>query len=230
MKKIIVLLFLLFFISGCSKEVVDTNVTEDSVEEVPIVEEEKYTDDNNTKIGLYLYRNNRYNLVSEYKTYINTSYDIVVLQIYPSNEEIIEEYNYINKLYNDWTSLDNFTNLKIGFNIKYTLSDGKDISYNILDPETATHYDIGHIYCYLYNDYKHRFDSWYSHIEQDEYNSEGGLFTSIKLYAADTDSISSKITLTVFTYDGEDDFDDNGNYRGNSSYSLSICDINKTCD
>lgn len=229
MRKVICLFTLVLLLSGCTGNKEENIIEEELNEPVQVEEEDKYVDNNNTKVGLYLYRNGRYNLVSEYRTSISDEYDIVVLQIYPSTDEIIEDYNYINNLYNDWISLDNFNDLRIGFNLKYTLSDGTNISYNIIDPDTATHYDIGHIYAYLYDDYKHRFDSWYSHIEQDEYNSEGGLFTSIKLYAANTDIINSPITLTVFTYDSDDDFDSDGNYRGNSSYSINICDVNKTC-
>ena len=46
--------------------------------------------------------------------------------------------------------------------------------------------------------------------------------TSIKLYAVDGIDDVKDIILTAFTYDDEDDFDDNGNYRGSSSYTIEI--------
>ena len=109
----------------------------------------------------------------------------------------------------------------------YTLNDGTIISQNILGPSTTqTNYD--YIETYLYDAYKHRNDSFYSHIEEKDYN-ENTLITSIKLTAGSKfNDIKSKIILTVFTYD-DDDFDEETNaYRGNSKYSIVISDLNKT--
>lgn len=232
MKKIFILIIITIFLFGCTKKensnnIVNEKIDEEIIEEVK--EEEKYVDNNNTDIGIYLYQNGKYNLVNEYKTSFKDNSDIVIFSVYPSKDEYIDGYNYINSLYNIYTALDNYNKLKIGFNLKYTLNSGEEISYNILDPNTALNYDIGHILAWLYDDYKHRYDSWYSHIEQDEFNNDDTLITSIKLYNNNTLDISSKIHFTVFTYDGEDDFDSNGEYRGNSSYSIDICDINRTC-
>lgn len=231
MKKMFILIIIMVILSACTsknkynkEEVI---VPDDTKNEI---EEERYIDNNDTEIGIYYFENNKYNLVTTYKASIVDSSDIVIFDIYPSKNEYIDKTNYITNLYNTYISLENYEYLKIGFNLKYTLNSGEEISYNILDPDSALHYDVGHILAWLYDDYKHRNDSWYSHIEQEEYDSGDKLFTSIKLYASDSSNISSKITLTVFTYDGLDDFDDDGNYRGNSSYSIDICDINKNCD
>lgn len=224
MKKIILFLSLVLIVTGCNKQekIKKEESTTEIIEEEPLVE---YIDYNSSKIGLYLEKGNRLELIEEYKTNISNGVDIGIFDIYPSQDnEVILTSGFGNSFYNSWISLENYQNLKIGFNIKYTLSDGTDVSYNILDPKVI----YKEIYNYLYDDYKNRYSSWYSHIEEDEYNSET-LFTSIKLYAADVDSISSKISLTVFTYDDLEDFDEEGNYRGNSSYSITICDKNKTC-
>ena len=233
MKKIIILFTISLIIYGCdNSNIKNIDNIKDKKEETKVEEQvtiDNYVDNNPASVGIYIYKNGKYNLVKTYETDIIKSSDIVIFDIYPSNLEYIEKNNYIQNLYDEWNKLDNFNSLKIGFNLKYTLQDGTDISYNILDPDSALHYDIGNIYVYLYDDYKHRYDSWYSHIEQEEYNSGNTLITSLKLYAADIDNISSPITLTAFTYDGLDDFDDNDNYRGNSKYSINICDINSTC-
>ena len=234
MKKIFIIITITIFLFGCTKEENSNNIVNEKIDEEIIeeVKEEKYVDENNTDIGIYLYQNGKYNLVNEYKTSFKDNSDIVIFSIYPSKDEYIDGYNYINNLYDTYKSLDNYNSLKVGFNLKYTLSSGEEISYNILDPNTALNYDIGHILAWLYDDYKHRYDSWYSHIEQDEFNNDDTLITSIKLYNNNNNNtldISSKIHFTVFTYDGEDDFDSNGEYRGNSSYSIDICDINRTC-
>ena len=48
------------------------------------------------------------------------------------------------------------------------------------------------------------------------------LITSVKLYATDGIERVENIILTVFTYDDENDFDQNGDYRGNSRYTIRI--------
>ena len=222
--RFIILLSIVLIITGCSekkKEVIN-KIPEKEEEQV----EEKYIDQNDTKIGLYFEKGNRLELVKEYRTNITSGVDVGVFQIFPSNEDIVYlNSKFGNEFYNTWVSLPNYNNLKIGFNVKYTLDTGEEVNYNILDYNVI----YKELYNYLYDDYANRNSSWYSHIEEKDY-SEDTLYTSIKLYAASTDSINSKIDFTVFTYDGLDDFDENNNYRGNSSYTITICDINKTCN
>lgn len=109
--------------------------------------------------------------------------------------------------------------IKVGFNIKYSLSNGENINQTITNPSNTI--TSGYILNYLYDDYKNRNSNFYSHIEESEYNDDT-LFTSIKLYANSIDLLTSDIELTVFTYDTDDDFDELGNYRGNSKYTVNI--------
>ena len=68
----------------------------------------------------------------------------------------------------------------------------------------------------------HANDIWYSHITKDDYKDDT-IFSSIKLYMADKGTeITSPIILEVFTYDGEEDFDEKGHYRGISNHILRI--------
>ena len=63
---------------------------------------------------------------------------------------------------------------------------------------------------------------------KEEFN-ENTLVTAIKIQSSySIDQIASKITLTVFTYDTEDDFENN-EYRGNSKYSMDICLEGREC-
>ena len=100
-----------------------------------------------------------------------------------------------------------------------SLSNGENINHTILNPSTTIQNE--YILTYLYDDYKNRNSNFYSHIEDTEYNDET-LFTSIKLFANKVDTLASSIEFTVFTYDTEDDFDSDGNYRGNSKYTIMI--------
>ena len=81
---------------------------------------------------------------------------------------------------------------------------------------------------YLYDDYNNFGKGFYSHIEKEQFN-ENTLMTSIKIQSSySVDQINSKISLTVFTYDSEDDFENN-EYRGNSSYTMDICLEGRAC-
>ena len=145
-----------------------------------------------------------------------------------SNEDQVQFSNmkFGEYFYNTFNELNPEKKYKIGFNLSYDLTDGTHISQNIFGPSTTqTNYD--YIEVYLYDSYKHRNDSFYSHIEEFEYNEET-LMTSIKLTAGSKfNDISSKITLSVFTYN-EDDFDEEtSEYRGVSKYSLLISNSNK---
>ena len=74
---------------------------------------------------------------------------------------------------------------------------------------------------YLYDDYANIGKGFYSHIEDNQYN-ESTLFTALKIQSSYSCSeIISPITVTVFTYDTEDDFENN-EYRGNSKQSFII--------
>ena len=224
MKKIIILFILTLFIIGCNSKNKEVKKTKKETRKQKIVD--TYKDLNNTKIGIYQEKQNKIELVTEYKTNIESGIDIGVFQIYPSNDkEVILENGFGNSFYNKWVSNNNYKNLKIGFNLKYTLDDNTQINHTILNPSTTI--TNKYIFTYLYDDYKNRNLGFYSHIEDKDYD-EDSLFTSIKLYADDVKKLNSKIIFTVFTYDTEDDFE-NSNYRGNSSYQITICDINKTC-
>ena len=77
-----------------------------------------------------------------------------------------------------------------------------------------------YIFIYLYDDIHQPDGAWYSHVES---MTDNTLFSSIKLTAIhNLNEITSPVTLTVFTYDTEDDFDEDGNYRGNSKYTINI--------
>ena len=232
MKKKILIIALIILCSGCSffnkkeesqKENKDNEVIEEVVEEEP-----KYVDDNPIKIGLYDRNGNTIKLLKEYSSKIEPKKDIEYFQAFPSNEELItySGMKYPEFYYQKWNEVNQDRKYKIGFNLKYTLNDGKQISQNIFGPSTTqTNYD--YIEVYLYDSYTHRNDSFYIHIEEKDTEKEYYI-TSIKLTAGSKfNDIKSKIKLTVFTYD-EDDFDELGEYRGVSKYSILVSNLNKT--
>ena len=216
MKKIIVFILIFLLISGCTNTKKEEQKKEIKKEK-PTIIEETYKDLNNTPIGIYKLNGNTLNKITSIDKHLNVEEDIGIFQIYPSNEDTIYlNTNFGESFYNEYIK---YPNIKIGFNIKYTLNNNEEISYNILSPEnTFDHWE--YLMNYLYDDYANRYESFYSHIESNEVN-ENTLYTAIKLQASYSCSEITNIKLTAFTYDSEDDFENN-EYRGVSKHTLNI--------
>lgn len=223
MKKIcLILLFL--FLSSCSlkeEKGENNNISEDNIAtENTVIEEDKYTDDNPIKLGLFLYDNNYYNkskLKDTYYTDFVNGQDIGSFEVFLTDEEMVSGTNFKNtwnKYYDNYDDIDNY---KVGFNIKFILNDGTSYGSNFLEPDN---YKFGdYFYVYLYDDVNQADGAFYSHLESMNDNT---LLTSIKIYAVDGIDKVENFILSVFTYDSEDDFDEEGNYRGNSIYAIRI--------
>ncbi len=223
MKKLILLLIVIL-ISGCSfnsDNIVEDDVIEDNIKENYLLEEvDEYTDDNPIKLGLFLYDNNYSNkqrLIDTYYTTFTSGVDIGSFEVFLTDEEIIDGTNFKNtwnKYYNNYEDIDDY---KIGFNIKFVLKDGTIYSGNFLEPDIYKF--SNYFYVYLYDDIHQEDNSSYSHLESMEENT---LLTSIKIYAVDgIDEVDSFI-LSCFSYLSEEDFDSDGNYRGDSIYVIRI--------
>ena len=224
MKKI--LLMLVILLVGCTpKEEInkEENKLENNneIKQEEIIKEE-YVDNNPIKLGLYLYTGSYSNKekLSTYETTFVSGSDIGSFEVFFADEEVISGNSFkslFNSYYDKYVSIDNY---KIGYNIEFTLNDGTVNKFNLLEPNTYLYGD--YFYTYLYDDIHVNEGEFYSHLESIDDNT---LITSIKIYAVDKIDDVEKIKLTVFTYDSDDDFDEDGNYRGISKYSIDI--INK---
>ena len=218
MKKIILLLIILLLV-GCTNKEVKKEGKEDNKKEV-VVEENKYIDDNLIKLGLFLYDNNYHNkhvLEDTYYTTFTSGTDIGSFEVFLTSDKEVDGTSFKdvwNKYYNNYENIDNY---KVGFNIKFMTSDGMDYSSNILEPDIFKYSD--YFYIYLYDDINQKDGAFYSHLESMNDNT---MITSIKLFAVDGIDRVENIILSAFTYDSEDDFDEDGNYRGNSLYVIRI--------
>ena len=214
-KKLLIILILLLLVCGCvnkEKKVVKKKENKNTIkDEIP-----KYTDLNKTPISFYEVKGNTLTKIHSIDKKLVIEEDIGVFSIYPSNEEqICLNERIAESFYNEWSKYNQNNNLKIGFNIKFN-----DISFNILSPSDCMA-KWEYLYTYLYDDYANRGKSFYSHIEESEYNPNS-LFTSIKLQSASKcNEIINKIELSVFTYDSNDDIENN-EYRCNSKYTMII--------
>ena len=236
-KKIIYILILLLIITGCNekkeKENKEDNTNKEIVEPTPTPTPEptptptpEYVDLNNTPIAIY--KNNK--KVVDYSGNFSVGKDLAVFKIYPSTDEYLSlNGNFAQSFHNKFNEYNTSGNLKVGFNMTYDVKDGRHFSQNILHINDTYAYE-GYILQFLYDDYDLYINNKiYSHVEPDQ-ETDSTVFSTIKLYTGGAyHDITSKIILTVFTYDSEDDFDENGEYRGNSKYSITICETNKTC-
>ena len=177
-----------------------------------------YIDDNDTLVGLYKKEEKVRNLIKEYETIFKYHQDLIELEVYYTNETVLNNTNQI-KLFDQYRdSYQNAYSYKIGYQINFETKN-QVINKTILSPkDTEDFYEFLEVY--LYDDYHRNKGEWYSHTTESEYNDET-ILTSIKLTSGKlVDEIISDIHLTVFTYD-EDDFANN-TYRGKSKYEVII--------
>ena len=220
MKKTLLLLLIgIILLTGCNqkKATEKQDVKKEPEIDVPLEPEvDEYVDDNPIVVGLY---ENYYNLVpADYYTANVRLKDIVFSTFYTNDEYLMDGYMKWKWLqyYNNYTDIDGY---KIGYNISFDVGD-EHYSNNLI--EITDEYVFNpYFYVYLYDDINQEDGVWYSHLTKEgvqDYN----IFTSIKIFLVESDQITSPITLTVFTYNSEDDFDELGNYRGNSKYQINI--------
>ncbi len=206
---------LLIIAIGCTKEeeVVMTPTPSSTITPEPTP---KYVDDNPITVGIY-YKNK---LVHEYNGKFKDNKDLAVFDIVYTNEENLGNgsfKSFWNKYYQQYENIDQY---KIGFYMEFQ-ADGKKETNLILDP-SAKYVTSPYIYIYLYDAVHQKDGARYTHLDMKDVK-DNTIYSTIKLYMCEqTKKITSPITLTVFTYKDANDFDEDNNYRGNSSYTITI--------
>ena len=115
MKKILLVLVVLLLFCGCTKK-----------EEV--IEKDTYKDENKTPIGFYKVQGNTLTKITKVNVTPVVEQDMGVFQIYPSNEDNLTiDKGFGLAFYDEWNK---YNNIKLGYNIKFSLADGRNISYN----------------------------------------------------------------------------------------------------
>lgn len=220
MKKIILIIFIITLFSGCNNthtnksKIIDTtqkNSTSNKTEQKnnePVV-----------PLGLYIYTDNKRNLIKTYSPTWKIHKDLCSLELYYSNENELENLDQkeLWKKYYD-LHIDDLNNQKIGFEIEFNTLDGY-VKKQILSPKDTESHFSNYILAYLYDDINN--SGYYSHLTEEDINNNT-IISSIKLTAGTYyENITSDIKLTVFTYD-EENFDEKNNYIGNSKYTITI--------
>ena len=216
MKKKILLILIIILLTGCTNKLDNKKEIEVKAKTPDIVEPNPpYIDDNPITVGLY----QDGHLVKDLYTNFPEKADIAVLEVYFTNDDYTgsswTKYNF-NKYYANYQNIEKY---KIGFRMSFT-ADGEKHDSNLLDPSCMFLFNP-HIFIYLYDDVHQADGVFYSHLEPEQVTDET-VYSSIKITGIESSTIESPITLTVFTYDGPEDFDENGYYRGNSKYTITI--------
>lgn len=201
------------------------DTTKDDVEETAT--EPEYIDENMVKLGIYVQKGNNLVLTDTYSCDWSPENVMGLFYAIPSQEEVIPNSNFDTMWKEYINEYPNASNFKIGYNISFELEDGEKVNQNILNPDDA-YLMFPKVMFFLYDDVNLVPGKPYYHITQDvmyDYT----ICSSAKLVGdVDTYKITSDIKLTAFCFDSEDDFDpETGAYRGNSSYTITIKNINK---
>jgi hypothetical protein len=216
MKKLLIPLFIILLLVGCGKEEKKKEKNEEP--ELIVVEDgKKYQDDNQVKVGLY--KNNKL-IDHDFYAKFQDRNILVMWNIFYTDNETVENDSVKENYMRYYNSYQNIENYKTGFYVSFYVGD-KLYEKTVLNCDVEFDLDP-YIYIYLYDDVNRKPGDIFIHITPDVEN-ENTIYSSIKLYnALYSDQITSPITLSVFTYNGEDDFDSNGYYRGDSIYTVTI--------
>ncbi len=205
------------------KKNIDENIeienTEIEIEET--IEEPKYKDENQVPISLYIEQGDQLVKISEYSCDWSPENVLNLFYAIPSTEESISAYNFDTMWKEKIAQYPNGDKCRIGYQVSFKYEDGNTYTYNLKCPDD-TYFTFPKVMTYLYDDVNLVPGKPYYHITQDvmyDYT----IASSIKLVGdVDSDKIEGPITLTAFCFDSEDDFDEEGNYRGNSKYTITI--------
>ena len=120
-----------------------------------------------------------------------------------------------------WQSFDGYEDCKVGYNVSFKLKNGEEINQTIRKPSDVFSYRP-YMENYLYDDLANANSGWYSHL-LDEEVTDDTVMDCVKFTAGEQyEEIDGNVTLTVFVYNSDKDFDSKGNYIGDVSYSVDI--------
>lgn len=211
------LICLILSLCGCNQKE-DFNKTVSNNNEVVIPEKVQYEDRNPIKISIYADNDLKVSDTLSYNWVLKK--DIIVLNIFLTEEEKVTG-SYYKEIWNKYTS-EEYENLnyKLGWEISFEVNDEK-IHKTILKPSDFENF-YNYLKIYLYDGVHHEYGQWYSHLLDNEI-TDNTLITSMKLTCgSEYKNITSDIYVKAFTYLSNDDFDDNGYYRGRSFDEVTI--------
>lgn len=209
-------------LSQSENEKMETESADESKED----EQEKFLRenvyDNEIPIALYLEQGNGF--VRADKVECDWTNEVVLGQFFAiaSDEEEISSYSYKTVFSENWEKYDT-NGYKIGYNLKLHFDNGETLNRTLLEPIRLSDEIFRYIQLYIYDDVAYDPSTRYYHLSPEEVTDET-LLTSLKLVGSTTTpGINGPIELTVFTYNGDEDFDkETGEYLGNSKFTAKI--------
>ena len=225
MKRVVLIICILILCSCNSSlnnnEIVDPTLNENIGDSII-----EYQDDNPVKISLYVDNTSGGldKVDGEFKDKWRTKRDIVVFgSVFCEDDEIASDY-FQNIWKNNAQKYDNYEMYKTGWHVRFSLLNGTEFDQMIFTPSDVDDF-YDYLELYLYDSANQPIGTWYSHLT-DNQMTENTVMTSLKLTAGSKwEEIDGEITVTVFTYNDEEDFDENGKYRGNSMSTVKVYNV-----
>ncbi len=215
--KYIMILCLIISLCGCNQKE-DFNKTVSNNNEVVVPKEPEYEDTNPIKLSIYADNDMKVSDTLSYNWVLKK--DITVLNIFLTEEEKVTG-SYYKEIWNKYTTSEyENLNYKLGWEISFEVN-GEKIHKTILKPSNSESF-YNYLEIYLYDGVHHEYGEWYSHLLDNEI-TDNTLITSMKLTCgSDYKNITSDIYVKAFSYLTNNDFDENGYYRGKSYDEVTI--------
>lgn len=159
-------------------------------------------------------------LVTEFVSPRKEKTDIDCFEVIASQNARLEGSSFSGIWKDAWNSHENTQGAKIGFVIAFDLLNGERVEKTVLKPSDAKEF-YDYLEIYLYDDIHQTPGVWYTHLEDGNMNDET-IISSIKLTSGSQITQVGDITLTAFTYNGEDCFDEAGAYIGQAAYTIIV--------
>ncbi len=153
--------------------------------------------------------NNVRHKLTEYVSNWKKGKDIDCFEALVSDSDKLTGNNFLAIAKETWGTLPDPYAMRIGYTLRYTLTDGSEVSMQILSPKDIAHTE--YVECYLYDDVHSK--GFYTHLSESGMKSDT-LITSIKITCGDKIEQVQEMWLGTFLYDSQDKFDANGKYIG----------------
>ena len=155
--------------------------------------------------------------LTEYVSNWKRGKDIDCFEALVSDSDQLKGKNFLAIAKETWGTLPDPYAMRIGYTLRYNLTDGSEIYMQILSPKDITHTE--YVECYLYDDVHSK--GFYTHLSESGMK-DNTLMTSIKITCGDKIEQVQEMQLGVFLYDSQNQFDANGSYIGSWKSEIDI--------
>lgn len=189
------------------------------------------TPDGPTLLGIYQrVGGSEYHLLPQWNKRWVKGVDICDLYVFASDQATLKDGNYNRLFYQCWNSFPNAEAYKLGYHVKFTLKSGEDVDLWIRSPKDAPKdpkkYFYQFVEVYMYDSLKPKDGPKRMHLVESAMKPDT-LITSIKLTCGSRIAEVTDISLGVFAYHDDADFDSAGKYTGPVIYQIPVVNTAK---